>query len=74
MLWGATVKAIFSSSYCSSSYTAFAASVCRGLDTTLAANKCIEIVIGGIVIAVVVTFIHQSGSSSDSNLNFALTI
>ena len=66
-----TVKAIFSSNYCSSLYIAFAVLVYGGLDTALAA---IGIVISGIVIAVVVTFIHQSGSSSDNNLNFALTI
>ena len=46
----------------------------RGLDTALAATECIGIVIGGIVVAVVVAFIYQLGSSSDSNLNFALTI
>ena len=66
------VKAIFSPSYCSSLYTAFAALIARrGLNTALTA---IRIIIGGVVIAIVVTFIHQSGSLSDSNLNFALTI
>jgi hypothetical protein len=70
-----TAKAIFSSGCCSSLYTAFAAlTVYRGLDTVLAATKCIKIVISGIVVAVVVAFIHQSGSLSNSNLNFALTI
>ena len=69
------VKAIFSFGHCSSLYTAFAAlTVCRGLDTALAATECIRIIISGIVVAVVVTFIHQLGSLSDSNLNFALTI
>ena len=62
---------IFSFNYCSSLYTAFAVLVYRGLDTVLAA---IRIVIGGVIIAIVVTFIHQLGSLSDSNLNFALTI
>ena len=45
--------------------------VYKGLNTALAA---IRIVISGIIVAIVVTFIHQSGSLSDSNLNFALTI
>ena len=62
---------IFSSSYCSSLYIAFAVSAYGGLDTVLTA---IRIVIGSIVVTIVVTFIHQSGSSSDSNLNFALII
>ena len=44
---------------------------CRGLDTVLAA---IRIVIGGVVVAVVIIFIYQSGSLSDSDLNFTLTI
>ena len=52
------VKVIFSSSYCSSLYTAFAVSVYKGLDTALVANKCIRIVIGGIVITIVIIFIH----------------
>ena len=70
-----TVKAIFSSSCCSSLYTAFAAlAVYRGLDTALAATKCIKIIISSVVVTVVVTFIHQLGSLSDSNLNFASTI
>ena len=56
-------------------YTAFAAlTVRRGLDTALAATKCIRIIISGVVVAIVVIFIHQLGSSSDSNLNFTLTI
>ena len=67
-----TVKAIFSPNYYSSLYTAFAAlTAYKGLNTALVA---IRIVISGVVIAIVVTFIHQSGSSIDSNLNFALTI
>ena len=66
------VKATFIPSYCSSLYIAFAALIARkGLDTALV---IIKIVISGVVIAVVVTFIHQSGSLSDSDLNFALTI
>ena len=69
-----TVKAIFSFSYYSSLYTAFAVSVCGELDTVLAATKCIRIVIGGVVVAIVVAFIYQSGSLSDSNLNFVLII
>ena len=69
-----TVKAIFIPSYYSSLYTAFAASVYRELDTVLAATKCIKIVIGGVVVAIIIAFIHQSGSSSNSNLNFALII
>ena len=70
-----TVKAIFSFSHCSSLYTAFAALIVyRGLDTALAATKCIKIVISGIVITIIVTFIHQLESLSDSNLNFTLTI
>ena len=68
------VKAIFTSSYYSSLYTAFAASVCRGLNTALAAAECIRIIIGGIIVTIVVIFIHQSGSLSNSNLNFTLTI
>ena len=69
------VKATFSSGHCSSSYTAFAAlTVHKGLDTALAAAKCIRIVIGGIIVAMVVAFIHQLGSSSNSDLNFASTI
>ena len=67
-----TVKVIFSPSCCSFLYTAFAVlTVYRELDTALAA---IRIVIGGVVVAVVITFIYQSGSSSNSNLNFTLTI
>ena len=46
----------------------------KKLDTALTATKCIKIVISGVVVAIVVTFIHQSGSLSDSNLNFTLTI
>ena len=68
------VKVIFSFSYYSSLYTAFAVLACRGLDTILVATKYIRIVIGGVIIAIVVTFIHQSGSLSDGNLNFTLTI
>ena len=68
------VKAIFSSSYCSSLYTAFAISACGGLDTALVATEYIRIVISGVIITIVVTFIHQSGSLSDSDLNFTLTI
>ena len=48
--------------------------MCRGLDTILAATKCIKIVIGGVVVAIVVAFIYQLGSLSNSNLNFILTI
>ena len=70
-----TVKAIFSSSHCSSLYTAFAIlTVCRGLDTVLAAAKCIRIIISGIIVTIVITFIHQLGSLSNNNLNFTLTI
>ena len=43
----------------------------KGLDIVLIT---IRIVISGIVITIVVTFIHQLGSLSDNNLNFALTI
>ena len=69
------VKVIFNSSHCSSLYTAFAAlTVYRGLDTVLIATKCIRIVISGVIVAIVVTFIYQLGSLSDSNLNFTLTI
>ena len=46
----------------------------RGLNTALAAAKYIRIIINSIVVAVVVAFIHQLGSLSNSNLNFALTI
>ena len=74
MPWGIIVKAIFNPSYCSSLYTAFAVLVCGGLDTALIVTKCIKIVISGIIIIIVITFIHQLGSSSDSNLNFVLTI
>ena len=45
--------------------------VYKGFDTVLAA---IRIVIGGVVVAVVIIFIYQSGSLSDSDLNFTLTI
>ena len=70
-----TVKVIFSSGHCSSSYIAFAAlTVHKGLDTALAAAKYIGIVIGGVVVTVIVTFIHQLESLSNSDLNFALTI
>ena len=70
-----TAKVIFSFSHCSSLYTAFAAlTVCKGLDTALAAAKFIGIIISGIIVAIVVAFIHQLGSLSDSNLNFTLTI
>ena len=70
-----TVKVIFSSSYCSSLYIVFAVlTVCKELDTVLIAAKCIKIVIGGVVVIIVVTFIHQLGSLSNSNLNFALII
>ena len=65
------VKAIFSSGCCSSLYIAFAALVYRGLNTALTA---IGIIISGVVIAVVVIFIYQLGSLSDSDLNFILTI
>ena len=58
MPWGVIVKAIFNPSYCSSLYTAFAVSVYGGLDTALIATKCIRIVIGGVVITIVITFIH----------------
>ena len=72
MPWGVIVKAIFNPSYCSSLYIAFAVLIARGgLDTALVA---IRIIISGVVVAVVVTFIHQLGSLSDSDLNFALTI
>ena len=46
----------------------------KELNTALTATKYIGIVISSIVIAVVITFIYQLGSLSDSNLNFALTI
>ena len=70
-----TAKVIFSSGCCSSLYIAFAAlTVYRGLDTALTAAKYIRIVIGGIVVVIVVAFIYQLGSLSNSNLNFALTI
>jgi hypothetical protein len=40
-------------------YTAFAAlTVYKGLDTVLAAAECIKIVIGGVVVAIVITFIY----------------
>ena len=53
------VKVIFSSSHCSSLYTAFAILIVyKKLDTALAATKYIKIVIGGIVVAIIVTFIH----------------
>ena len=52
----------------------FAVLIYGGLDTALVAIKCIRIVIGGIVVAIVITFIYQLGSSSDSNLNFILII
>ena len=69
------VKVIFSFSRCSFLYIAFTALiVCKGLDTVLAAIKCIRIIISGIVVAIVVTFIYQLGSLSNSNLNFTLTI
>ena len=48
--------------------------MCRELDTALVATKYIRIVIGGIVVAIVVIFIHQLGNLSDSNLNFTLII
>ena len=48
--------------------------VYRGLDTALAATEYIGIVIGSVVVIIVVVFIHQSGSLSDSDLNFILTI
>ena len=70
-----TVKVIFSSGHCSSLYIVFAALIVyRGLDTALTAAECIGIIISGIVVAVIVTFIYQLGSSSNSNLNFALII
>ena len=65
------VKVIFISNSCSSLYIAFAVSAYGGLDTVLTA---IRIVIGSIVVTIVVTFIHQSGSLNDSDLNFTLTI
>ena len=43
----------------------------KGLDTVLAA---IGIVISGIVITIVVTFIYQLKGLNDSDLNFVLTI
>ena len=49
-------------------------SIERSLSIINTALAAIGIVISGIVIAVVVTFIHQSGSLSNSDLNFALTI
>ena len=59
----------------SSLYIVFAAlTVRRGLDTTLTATKYIKIVISGVVVTVIVTFIHQLGSLSNNNLNFTLTI
>ena len=70
-----TVKVIFNLSCCSSLYIVFAALIVyRGLDTALAVTEYIRIVINSVIVAVVVTFIHQSGSLSDNNLNFALTI
>ena len=69
------VKAIFSFGHCSSLYTAFAALIVyRGLDTALIAIKYIKIIISAIIVTIVVVFIYQLGSSSDSNLNFTLTI
>ena len=68
------VKVVFSSNYCSSLYTVFAVLACRGLDTVLITTKYIKIVISGVVVTVVITFIHQLGSLSNSNLNFTLTI
>ena len=54
-----TVKAIFSSGRCSSLYTVFAALIVyKRLDTILAATKCIGIVIGGIIVAIIVIFIY----------------
>ena len=38
------------------------------------AAKYVGIIIGGIIVAIVVTFIYQLGSLSNSNLNFALII
>ena len=52
----------------------FAVLVYRGLNTALAVTECIRIVIGGIIVAIVVTFIYQLGSLSNSNLNFVLII
>ena len=69
-----TVKVIFSFSCCSSLYIAFAILVYGELDTVLAAAKCIKIVIGGVVVAIVVTFIYQLKGLNDSDLNFVLTI
>ena len=67
-----TVKVIFIPSYCSSLYTAFAVlTAYKGLNIILAA---IKIIISGVVVAVVVIFIYQLGSLSDSDLNFILTI
>ena len=69
------VKAIFSFSCCSFLYIVFAVlTVCRGLDTALAAIKYIRIIISSIVVVIIVAFIHQLGSLSNSNLNFTLTI
>ena len=69
------VKTIFSFSCYSSLYTAFTILIAyRGLDTVLVTTKYIKIIISGIIVVIVVTFIHQSESSSDSNLNFTLTI
>ena len=70
-----TVKVIFNLSCCSSLYIVFAAlTVYRELDTVLVAAECIRIIINGVVVTVVVVFIYQLGSLSNSNLNFALTI
>ena len=70
-----TVKVIFSSGCCSFLYTAFAALIAyRGLNTILAAAKYIKIIISGIIVAVIIAFIHQLGSLSNNNLNFTLII
>ena len=68
------VKVIFSFSYYSSLYIVFAILVYRGLNTILAVNKCIKIIISGVVVTIIITFIYQLGSSSNNNLNFILTI
>ena len=51
-----------------------ALTIYRGLDTALVAAECIRIIINGIIVTIVITFIHQLGSLSNSDLNFALTI
>ena len=52
-------KAIFSLNYYSSLYTAFAALIVyKRLDTALATTKYIKFVISGIIVTIIITFIH----------------